>query len=147
MVAATAVSGGAYAESGQTTVTGDSSASVQVTNVINGSTSGGTSHTIIEKTVDGVTTREEEIKNFEPGEPIRVETSVEAVSGGKESVQTGTNEAASAEVATEIAVEASTTPEEVQVSASTTKSFVANIGSYIVQTISNLVSGFLNLFN
>ncbi|MDZ4226352.1 MAG: hypothetical protein U1C66_02590 [Patescibacteria group bacterium] len=76
--AASAVTGGAGAAGGETVVTGDSSASVQVSNVINADNDGGTSHTIIEKTVNGVKEVTEETKEFAPGEPVIVEVGVEA---------------------------------------------------------------------
>src|SRR3989344_8399245 len=76
-----AVTGGVTAGPGENIVTGDSSASVQVTNVINADNSGGTSHTEIIKSVDGKTTTEVIDKNFVPGEPVVVEQIVEAISG------------------------------------------------------------------
>ena len=147
MVGAAAVTGGATAGSNQTIVTSDSSASVQVTNVINGNNEGGTSYTIIEKTVDGVTTREEETKTFEPGEPIYVETWAEAVSGGQE--VSGSSDASSvvAEAAAlEISAEASTTA-DIASSTDFGISIVSSIGSFVKETFANLVEGFLNFWN
>ena len=79
--AASAVTGGVTAGPGENIVTGDSSASVQVTNVINADNDGGTSHTEIIKSVDGKTTTEVIDKDFAPGEPVVVEQIAEAVSG------------------------------------------------------------------
>lgn len=79
--AATAVSGGMVAGEGQTVVTGDSSASVHVTNVINADNEGATSHTEVTKTVDGVTTKEISDQTYAPQEPVIVQTVVEAHSG------------------------------------------------------------------
>ena len=79
--AASAVTGGVTAGPGENIVTGDSSASVQVTNVINADNDGGTSHTEIIKSVDGKTTTEVIDKDFAPGEPVVVEQIVEAISG------------------------------------------------------------------
>ncbi len=144
--AASAVSGGAAAGSGETVVTGDSSASVQVTNVIYSNSEGGTSQTIIEKTVDGVTTREEETKEYAPGEPIEVDVSVEAMSGGETVTQT-TSDKSGASVA-ESALEASTTAE---ISSSTDVvadiSVVSSIGNFVKETFSKLVEGFLSFWN
>ncbi len=140
---AAAHSGGASPGSGQTVVTGDSSASVQVTNVINANNSGGTSHTIIEKSVDGVVTREEEIKEFAPGEPVEVETSVQAISGGE-----GAPASASGESDTNpVDVNASTTADiGSSTEAGVHVTFVESFSNYIVDTVSNMIEGFLNFF-
>lgn len=129
--AASASTGGVQT-SGGTTVTGDSSASVQITNVINAGNEGGTSHTIIEKTVDGVTTVTEETKNFEPGEPVEVNVTAEAHSGG--TTETSTTSPSAAE-----AGEVSSTPAEVSGGWSFT--------SYIMTAVSNLFEGFLSWFS
>lgn len=148
MVGATAVTGGASAGSNQTVVTGDSSASVQVTNVINGDSEGGSSHTIIEKTVNGITTREEETKEYEPGEAIKVNVSAEAKSGGQQTTNTESATADShVQVAAEVTYDASTTTEEATSTDVLSSSFVHTIGSYMKQTIATIVSGFLNLWN
>jgi hypothetical protein len=80
--AAAAATGGMVAGENQTVVTGDSSASVQVTNVVNADGSGGSSYTEIIKTVDGNTTKEVKEETFAPGEPVVVKTVVEAASKG-----------------------------------------------------------------
>lgn len=83
MPAAANSSTGGSSSYSETVVTGNSSASVQVTNVINADNNGGTSHTIIEKTVNGVKEVVEETKHFDPGEPVIVETTAEAHTGGE----------------------------------------------------------------
>ena len=140
---AAAMSGGVSAGTGETVVTGDSSASVQVTNVINADNSGGTSHTIIEKSVDGVVTREEETKELAPGEPVEVDVSVQAISGGEGAPASATGESDT----NPVDVNASTTAEvgsSTEVSADV--SIIESFSSYIVETVSNLVEGFLSLF-
>lgn len=138
---AAASSGGASASSGGTTVTGDSSASVNVTNVINGSNSGGTSHTIIEKTVDGVTTREEEVKHFAPGEPIQTSTHVEAVSGGASSASSAESNTQSEEGG-----EATTTTTEASATSSSPIEVAQSLGGYIIDTVSGFFSNIFSFF-
>lgn len=135
--AANASTGGVHT-SGGTTVTGDSSASVQVTNVINAGNEGGTSHTVIEKTVDGVTTVTEETKNFAPGERVQVNVTAEAHSSGTSETGT-TSESATGETSTVEAGEASSTPTEAGGGWSFT--------SYIMNAVSNLFEGFLSWFS
>jgi len=107
--AAAAATGGMVAGEGQAVVTGDSSASVQVTNVINAGDSGGTSHTEVIKTVDGKTTKEVKDETFAPGEPVVVETVVEAVSGESYSQNSSTTERTDSENVTEDTTYASST--------------------------------------
>lgn len=131
--AAQATSGGVSAGSGQTIVTGDSSASVQVVNVVQSSSDGGTSHTVIEKTVDGVTTREEETKNFAPGEPVVVEVEAHADS-------TGTHNTTQT---VDVDVTASSTSSDSTSYATTTtntEDVPQTFGNYIVEAISSLFS-------
>ena len=133
--AASAVTGGAAAGGGETVVTGDSSASVQITNVINANDEGGNAHTIIEKTINGVTTITEETKDFAPGEPIEVNASAEARTEGSSTSQSATAPDDGSMQAT--SGEASSTTQE------TAWSF----GSYLVETISNLFMGFWSLWS
>lgn len=81
LVGATAVTGGVSADANHGVTTGDTSASVQVTNVIHANDGGGTSYTEIVKTINGDVVREVTERELQPGEPVVVETSVEAVSG------------------------------------------------------------------
>jgi hypothetical protein len=106
--AATAATGGMVAGENQTVVTGDSSASVQVTNVINAGDSSSTAHTEIIKTVDGKTTNEVVDKTYAPGEPVVVETVVEAVSGKSYSQGSSATAHTDSEMVAEAAVSTST---------------------------------------
>ncbi len=136
--AASALTGGVSAEAGETVVTGDSSASVQVTNVINSNDEGGSAHTIVEKTINGVKTITEEIKEFKPGEPVIVETEVKAESrGGVVSSE--------AEIETDITL-ASTTSDETGSSTEEESEAAWSLGSYIVEAFSNLFSSVWGIF-
>jgi len=137
--AASAMTGGVTAGEGQTVVTGDSSASVQVTNVINADNDGGTSHTIVEKTINGVKTVTEETKEFLPGEPINVEVHAEAKSEGSE---VSTSEIVSTGDTSEDTT--ATTSDEISTSTEDTVEAEWNIGSYLVDTISGM---FTNLWD
>ncbi len=105
--AATAATGGMTAGEGQVVVTGDSSASVQVTNVINADGEGGTSHTEIIKTVDGNTTKEVVDKTYAPGEPVITDTRVTATSGNSTTTGTTGEGTTTVEVATNATAEVS----------------------------------------
>jgi len=137
--AASAVTGGVGATGGETVVTGDSSASVQVTNVINADNDGGTSHTIIEKTVDGVKKVTEETKNFAPGEPVEVNVTVEANSGGKSTTNTSLQTETESGTETEEATTTATGPE----SQPDPQSFTG----YIFKTISGFFAGVWSWFS
>jgi len=130
--AASALTGGAAASGGETVVTGDSSASVQVTNVINANNDGGTTHTIVEKTINGVKEVTEETKNFAPGEPVEVNVTAEARAEGS-------GAATDSEITTEAEVvettDASSTEEELSKAG-------WSFGSYVRDRISNIVSSF-----
>lgn len=78
--AASAVTGGASAGGGETVITGDSYSSVQVTNVINAGSEGGTSHTVIETSIDGEVHTETKDESFASGEDIVVEVFAHASS-------------------------------------------------------------------
>ena len=133
--AANAMTGGASAGPGETVVTGDSSASVQVTNVINADSEGGTSHTIIEKTVNGVREVIEETKEFAPGEPVEVNVSAEAHSGGSSTTQTSVEVGAEATLEGEVV-----TSLEMQGEASSTEEVAKEargIGKIVLDAVSN----------
>jgi hypothetical protein len=80
-------SGGQTAASGQTVATGDVSASSHAETHINADGSGGTVQVNVEKTENGVTTKESYEKQVGPDEPVSVQVSVEA-SGGEDSAAT-----------------------------------------------------------
>ena len=138
LVGASAVTGGASAGAGETVSTGDSSARVEVTNVINANNDGGTSHTIVEKTVNGVREVTEEIKKFAPGEPVEVEVNVEARAEGSNTPEA----VVTTELSTEFTAEAgaSTTEAEAQEAR-------WNFGSYVRDRISNIASFFASVWS
>ena len=138
--AASAVTGGASVSGGETVVTGDSSASVQVTNTINSDNAGGTSHTIIEKTVNGVTTREEETKDFAPGEPVVVDVSAEARAGGSSTSQTDATSQTQEEHTTAESAEASSTEPE-------SPSAVQGFSAYVIEAISSFFASVWSLWS
>jgi len=126
--AASAVTGGA-ATGGETVVTGDSSASVQVTNVINADNNGGTAHTIIEKTINGVKEVTEETKNFAPGEPVEVTATAEARAGGSSTSPAAAESSVDSKQATATSSASSTEAEPSPARWS--------FGSYVIETISS----------
>ncbi|MBP9710749.1 MAG: hypothetical protein KBD50_00570 [Candidatus Pacebacteria bacterium] len=131
--AAAAATGGMVAGEGQTIVTGDSSASVQVTSIVHAGDHEGTSHTEIIKTVDGNTTSEVVDKTYAPGEPIKVETVVEAVSG-----ETYAHSSSTAHAETEIAVDE-------EISTSSTK--IAEHAKNVLEFFSQLFHSVFGIFS
>lgn len=131
--AATAATGGMVAGENQVVVTGDSEASVHITNVINAGDEGGTSHTEIIKTVDGNTTTEVKDKTFAPGEPIEVHTTAEAVSHGAASA-IPTQATTSVDISEELRATST-----VAAPASTTPLSLGDRAERVVQFISQLV--------
>lgn len=127
MTAAASATTGGMSGGGETVVTGDSSASVQVTNVIHATGDGGTSHTVIEKTINGVQEVAEETKDFAPGEPVVVETRVEAHAEGQ---------------TPDAATETATTSSESAAQASTTEE--TSSGSWNLSVMFSTVSGFFS---
>jgi hypothetical protein len=75
-----ASTGGQTAASGQSVTTGDVSASSHTETRINANGSGGTVEVKVEKTENGVTTKQDYSKSVEPGEPVHVNVNVEASS-------------------------------------------------------------------
>ncbi len=78
-----ASTGGQTAASGQSVTTSDSSASSHTETRINTNGNGGTVEVKVEKTENGVTTKEEYSKPIAPNEPVHVDVNVAASSDEK----------------------------------------------------------------
>lgn len=141
--AAAAATGGMVAGENQTVVTGDSSASVQVTNIVNADGNGGSSYTEIIKTVDGNTTKEVKEETYAPGEPVVVKTNVEAVSEAHSS---------GADINNARITDTSTTTEELltvlpEVSSSTPVSKIVEKAHTVVTLISQFFHSVFDIFS
>lgn len=79
---ATSMTGGVHAGPGQTITTGDAYSSVQVTNVINAGSSGGTSKTVIKTNTNGVEHTEEKEDSIPASGIIEIHVATSSTSQG-----------------------------------------------------------------